>query len=182
MDEGVSALKRGDLALVIVDTDDLVAHLCETNGGNKTNISRTDHCNWNRFAHSLWGVHSCSPDFQDIRTRCFLGEQQRVTSNHHSLSDVTLGRLTGMGPENAQTPPSMGGASETTPTPAFSTAVTDTTLSEALITLRKRRWVVMACHSAGLVYGIYYGRDTTSHLSRPSDAFRCAPARRTNTA
>jgi capsular exopolysaccharide synthesis family protein len=41
------------------------------------------------------------------------------------------------------------------PTPAFSTAVTDTTLSEALITLRKRRWVVIACVLLGLVYGIY---------------------------
>jgi capsular exopolysaccharide synthesis family protein len=40
-------------------------------------------------------------------------------------------------------------------TSAFSTAVTDTTLSEALITLRKRRWIVIACILLGLVYGIY---------------------------
>jgi len=58
-----------------------------------------------------------------------------------------------MGPHNAQTSPSMG--TPDSPAPAFSTAVTDTTLSEALITLRKRRWIVLACILLGLVYGIY---------------------------
>jgi len=37
----------------------------------------------------------------------------------------------------------------------FSTAVTDTTLSEALITLRKRRWILIAAALLGLLYGIY---------------------------
>jgi len=59
-----------------------------------------------------------------------------------------------MGPQSVQTPPSTGGASETTP-PAFTTAVTDTTLSETLITLRKRKRVVLACLILGLLYGIY---------------------------
>ena len=58
-----------------------------------------------------------------------------------------------MGPHIAQTPPSTG--TPDSPTPAFSTVVTDTTLSEALITLRKRRWIVIACILLGLVYGIY---------------------------
>lgn len=58
-----------------------------------------------------------------------------------------------MGPQSAQTPPKAG-ASEINPQ-AFSTAVTDTTLSEALITLRKRRLVVIACVLVGLLYGIY---------------------------
>ncbi|WP_260705402.1 GumC family protein [Edaphobacter flagellatus] len=58
-----------------------------------------------------------------------------------------------MGPHIAQTPPSTG--TPDSPTPAFSTAVTDTTLSEALITLRKRRWIVIACLLISLVYGIY---------------------------
>jgi len=58
-----------------------------------------------------------------------------------------------MGPQNAQTPP-QASASEKTP-PAFSTAVTDTTLSEALITLRKRRVVLIVCVLIGLIYGIY---------------------------
>jgi succinoglycan biosynthesis transport protein ExoP len=38
---------------------------------------------------------------------------------------------------------------------AFSTAVADTTLSEALITLRKRRWVLVAAVLLGLIYGVY---------------------------
>jgi capsular exopolysaccharide family len=58
-----------------------------------------------------------------------------------------------MGPQNAQTPP-QASASENTP-PAFNTAVTDTTLSEALITLRKRRVVLIVCVLLGLIYGIY---------------------------
>jgi polysaccharide biosynthesis transport protein len=62
-------------------------------------------------------------------------------------------RLRAMGPQNAQTPPKAG-ASEINPQ-AFSTAVTDTTLSEALITLRKRRLVLIACVLLGLLYGIY---------------------------
>ncbi len=37
----------------------------------------------------------------------------------------------------------------------FSTTVTDTTLSEALITLRKRRWVLIVAVILGLAYGIF---------------------------
>jgi succinoglycan biosynthesis transport protein ExoP len=37
----------------------------------------------------------------------------------------------------------------------FSTTVTDTTLSEALITLRKRRWVLVVAVALGLAYGIF---------------------------
>lgn len=58
-----------------------------------------------------------------------------------------------MGPQRAQTPPSAA-VSETTP-PAFSTAVTDTTLSETLITLRKRKRILMVFFLLGLIYGVY---------------------------
>ena len=58
-----------------------------------------------------------------------------------------------MGPQNAQTSVTAG-AQENRP-PAFSAAVTDTTLSEALITLRKRRLVLLACVLLGLIAGIY---------------------------
>jgi succinoglycan biosynthesis transport protein ExoP len=37
----------------------------------------------------------------------------------------------------------------------FTTAVTDTTLSEAIITLRKRRWVLIIASLLGLAYGIF---------------------------
>jgi polysaccharide biosynthesis transport protein len=37
----------------------------------------------------------------------------------------------------------------------FSTTVTDTTLSEALIVLRKRRWVVIIAVLLGLAYGVF---------------------------
>ncbi|RZU39666.1 GumC family protein [Edaphobacter modestus] len=59
-----------------------------------------------------------------------------------------------MGPQSAQTPSHTGGASETTP-PAFSTATTDTTLSETLITLRKRKRILLVFVLLGLIYGIY---------------------------
>jgi capsular exopolysaccharide synthesis family protein len=57
-----------------------------------------------------------------------------------------------MGSEKAQ-PPLMG-VPETNQT-GFSTTVTDTTLSEAYIVLRKRRWIVILCAVLGLAYGIY---------------------------
>jgi succinoglycan biosynthesis transport protein ExoP len=59
-----------------------------------------------------------------------------------------------MGLQSAQTPPQTGGASDTTPL-AFGTVATDTTLSETLITLRKRKRVLLAFVLAGLLYGIY---------------------------
>jgi succinoglycan biosynthesis transport protein ExoP len=57
-----------------------------------------------------------------------------------------------MGSQNTQPPPvgvpesSQGG---------FSTTVTDTTLSEALIVLRKRRWVLIIAVLLGLAYGVF---------------------------
>src|SRR5580704_12335468 len=57
-----------------------------------------------------------------------------------------------MGSENTQPP--LGGFSETSQN-KFSTTVTDTTLSEALIVLRKRRWVLIIAVLLGLAYGVY---------------------------
>jgi len=58
-----------------------------------------------------------------------------------------------MGFERSKTLPEMG-PSESNPA-GFSTTLTDTTLSEALITLRKRRWIVIIGFLLGLMYGIY---------------------------
>ena len=58
-----------------------------------------------------------------------------------------------MGFENTQIPPSAGASD---PSQAgFTTAATDTTLSEAIITLRKRRWVLVIAVLLGLAYGIF---------------------------
>jgi capsular exopolysaccharide synthesis family protein len=58
-----------------------------------------------------------------------------------------------MGSTKTQLPPGAG-IPEKYQT-GFSTTVTDTTLSEALITLRKRRWVLIVAGVLGLVYGIF---------------------------
>src|SRR5258708_6211992 len=50
--------------------------------------------------------------------------------------------------------PPVTGAPET-PQAGFSATVTDTTLSEALITLRKRRWILIIAVLLGLLYGIW---------------------------
>lgn len=55
--------------------------------------------------------------------------------------------------QNTQPSPS-GDTSETMPS-GFSTVATDTTLSEALLTLKKRRWIVIVAALLGLVYGVY---------------------------
>src|ERR1700731_5169779 len=57
-----------------------------------------------------------------------------------------------MGSENTQPP--LSGVPETSQN-KFSTTVTDTTLSEALIVLRKRRWVLIVAVLVGLAYGIF---------------------------
>ncbi len=57
-----------------------------------------------------------------------------------------------MGSENTQ-PPSVGVPD--TNQNRFSTTVTDTTLSEALIVLRKRRWVLIIAVLLGLAYGVF---------------------------
>src|SRR5215813_10123122 len=57
-----------------------------------------------------------------------------------------------MGSENTQ-PPSVG--IPDTNQSRFSTTGTDTTLSEALIVLRKRRWVLIIAVLLGLAYGIF---------------------------
>src|SRR3979490_1055852 len=57
-----------------------------------------------------------------------------------------------MGSENTQPP--LVGIPETSQN-RFSSTVTDTTLSEALITLRKRRWVLIIAVLLGLAYGIF---------------------------
>src|SRR4030088_609482 len=57
-----------------------------------------------------------------------------------------------MGSENTQPP--LVGVPDTSQN-KFSTTVTDTTLSEALIVLRKRRWVLIVAILLGLAYGIF---------------------------
>jgi polysaccharide biosynthesis transport protein len=58
-----------------------------------------------------------------------------------------------MGSTSTQSPPGAG-IPEKYQT-GFSTTVTDTSLSEALITLRKRRWVLVFAGLLGIAYGIY---------------------------
>src|ERR1700751_720588 len=57
-----------------------------------------------------------------------------------------------MGSHNTQPPAT--GLPETNQS-GFSTTVTDTTLSEALIVLRKRRWVLIIAVLLGLAYGVF---------------------------
>jgi polysaccharide biosynthesis transport protein len=57
-----------------------------------------------------------------------------------------------MGSQDTQPP--LVGVPETNQT-GFSTTVTDTTLSEALIVLRKRRWVLIIAVLLGLAYGVF---------------------------
>ncbi len=83
-----------------------------------------------------------------------------------------------MSPEQTQTPPGSG-LPENHPA-GFSTTLTDTTLSEALITLRKRRWVLIIAFILGVAYGLYKA------LSQPviyeaAGRIQCAPAHRTST-
>jgi succinoglycan biosynthesis transport protein ExoP len=87
-----------------------------------------------------------------------------------------------MGSENSQVPPKTGYIDTTQA--GFTTTATDTTLSEALIVLRKRRWVLVIAAILGMAYGIYralsqpnmfeaYGRIQVR--SGSSNEYRVAP-------
>jgi polysaccharide biosynthesis transport protein len=62
-------------------------------------------------------------------------------------------RLLGMGPQETQLPPAMGvpGLQQ----PVTGSQVSDTSLSEAVATLRKRRWVLILAAILGVGYGCY---------------------------
>jgi hypothetical protein len=48
----VACLESGNLALVIIDADDMVAHFGEADRGDQTNVSRPDNGNFDVFTHS----------------------------------------------------------------------------------------------------------------------------------
>ena len=56
VNERVAGLESGNLALVIVNTDDMVTHFREANRSNQANISRPDNGNFDVFTHSVGGV------------------------------------------------------------------------------------------------------------------------------
>src|ERR1039458_2726896 len=58
-----------------------------------------------------------------------------------------------MGPEKTQLPPVVGTPDPQRPGPGSD--VGDTSLSEAVATLRKRRWILILAGALGLVYGFY---------------------------
>ncbi len=58
VDEGVAALEGGDFALVIVDADDVVAHLSKADGGDQADVPRSDYGNLNVFTHRLVSMSS----------------------------------------------------------------------------------------------------------------------------
>ena len=53
VDQGVPGFERRDFALVIIDADDVVTNLSEAYGRDQADISRTNDCNLNSFAHGV---------------------------------------------------------------------------------------------------------------------------------
>ena len=53
VDEGVAGLEGGDLALVVIDADHAVADLGEADGRDQADVTRTNNCDLNGFAHGL---------------------------------------------------------------------------------------------------------------------------------
>jgi succinoglycan biosynthesis transport protein ExoP len=60
-----------------------------------------------------------------------------------------------MDPQNPSQQNQSNGNGDKVPQPGFQTTVADTTLSEALVVLRKRRWVLVCCVLLGTLYGLY---------------------------
>ena len=73
-----------------------------------------------------------------------------------------------MGPQKTQSPPAMS-----TPDPqqtAIASEVRDTSLSEAVATLRKRQWVLIVAAALGAAYGTYKAVSYTHLPARHSPA------------
>jgi hypothetical protein len=51
VNERVTGLESGDLALIIVDTDDVVADFSKADGSDQTDVSRPDNGNFDVFTH-----------------------------------------------------------------------------------------------------------------------------------
>ena len=51
MDQGVTGLKCGDFAFVVIDTDDIVSHLCEADGSDETDVSGANDSDLNSLTH-----------------------------------------------------------------------------------------------------------------------------------
>ena len=52
VDERVACLESGDFALVVVNTDDMMAHFGKADGSDEANVSRPDNGNFDVFTHS----------------------------------------------------------------------------------------------------------------------------------
>jgi hypothetical protein len=72
VDEGVAGLESGNLSLVIIHADDIVAHFGKADGSDQTNISRPNYGNFDVFTHSAVVLFLM---FEDNRT---LEESRRV--------------------------------------------------------------------------------------------------------
>jgi len=53
VDEDVAGLKRGNLVLVVIDADDGVSDLGEADGGDQADVTRSNDCRFECFAHGL---------------------------------------------------------------------------------------------------------------------------------
>ncbi len=60
-----------------------------------------------------------------------------------------------MNSDNFRNPPDPAPEPGAAPSPAFNAPAADTSMSEALIMLRKRRWLIIACAVLGMLYGFY---------------------------
>jgi succinoglycan biosynthesis transport protein ExoP len=76
-----------------------------------------------------------------------------TAKTHPFLREGWSSRLAGMGPEKTQSPPA-GGAIDPQ-RPGMGSDVGDTSLSEAVATLRKRRWILILAAILGAAYGSY---------------------------
>jgi len=59
VDQGVARLEGGNFAFVVIDTYDIVADLSEADGGDQTDVSRTNNSYLNGFAHGFGELTFC---------------------------------------------------------------------------------------------------------------------------
>ena len=152
--------RAATFALIVIDADDIMAHLSEANSGYKTDIARTDDSDLNLFWHSLMGALSFWEVSLDSRVFCLAF---RVPSDEKLRTGVIWMfrrcpdrvRLEGMAPRMADDGPGTG--TPHAPLGGLSTSGSETTLAEALTTLRKRKWVLILAVLLGFAIWLLEG-------------------------
>ena len=94
MDERISTLQGGYLALVVVDADDIVAHLCKADSCDQADIAGADDGDLNWLTHMIRGYSLCLLSIADssrLRSTSIRGQEEPSRQPSHTVCSGNTG-------------------------------------------------------------------------------------------